>query len=119
MTVAEHSSPTQCQALLRYLRENPDGITSLEALRELGIGRLAARVFELREQGYRITDELIRLDNGKHVSRYRLAASAVKVWKCTKCGTKVVPDSQSVAPGYAFAYCSKCGKKEVAREVVQ
>ncbi len=115
--MAEHSSPTQSQALMRYLRENQEGITSLEALRELGIGRLAARVFELREQGIRITDELIKLENGKHVSRYRLAGGAVKVWKCTKCKTVVVPSQDTVAPGYAFAYCSKCGKKEVAREV--
>jgi ribosomal protein L37AE/L43A len=51
------------------------------------------------------------------VSRYRLAGGAVKVWKCTKCKTVVVPSQDTVAPGYAFAYCSKCGKKEVAREV--
>lgn len=119
MTVAEHSSPTQCQALVVFLKEHPEGITSLEALLQLGIGRLAARVFELRAEGHRITDELIKLENGKHVARYRLVSGELKVWKCAKCGAIVVPAEESVAPGYAFAYCRKCGKKGVAREVAQ
>jgi ribosomal protein L37AE/L43A len=118
MTTA-NSSPTQCEALLEYLRNNETGITALEALRHLGIGRLAARVFELRRDGYKIKDEMVALENGKHVARYTLVDRSAKAWKCTKCGAVVVPSSDSVAPGYAFAWCGKCGKKEVAREVVQ
>lgn len=119
MVSTANSSPTQCEALLDYLRRNPSGITPLEALRELGIGRLAARVYELRKDGFNIQDELVRLENGKHVSRYRLGSPLAKVWKCVKCGSLVVPTTDSVATGYAFAYCGKCGKKEVAREVAQ
>ena len=46
--------PSQNQRLLAYLIEH-QSITPLEALRRLGIYRLSARIFDLREKGYNIT----------------------------------------------------------------
>lgn len=50
----------QTLKVLRALQERP--LTPLDALRDLGVGRLAARVNELREAGYPV------------VARYRLAS---------------------------------------------
>lgn len=48
---------TQKERVLWYLRHH-DELTPAEADRELGIGRLAARVYDLRQEGYPIeTDE--------------------------------------------------------------
>lgn len=41
---------TQCDRILRHLRDH-GYITSLEAINEYGIQRLAARIGELRERG--------------------------------------------------------------------
>lgn len=60
---------TQGEAILRHLRTRGQ-ITPLEALREYGIFRLAARVWELREKGHPIeTDEVVTA-NGKHIAKY-------------------------------------------------
>lgn len=66
----------QVALLLAVLRERGDeGLTSLEALR-VGCGsRLAARVSDLRAEGYEVSSELVRLDTGARVSRYRLRES--------------------------------------------
>ena len=51
------SDMTQKERVLWWLR-NEGTLTPTEAERELGIGRLAARVYDLRQEGYRIdTDE--------------------------------------------------------------
>ena len=44
---------TQKEMVLRYMMDN-GSISSMEAFYELGITRLAARVFELRKSGYNI-----------------------------------------------------------------
>ena len=46
-------------------------ITSLEALNELGIMRLASRVDELRKQGNTIVTETVKR-NGKSYAKYHL-----------------------------------------------
>lgn len=45
---------TQCNLILSHLREH-GSITPLEAMREYGIMRLGARVWDLKKQGYRIS----------------------------------------------------------------
>lgn len=48
--------------LLRFLRKN-NSITSLQAINELGNTRLAATIFELRDQGYNIeTKDMMALN---------------------------------------------------------
>lgn len=58
-----NSKQKQCNRILSYLEQN-DSITSLEALKELGIFRLASRISELKiKHGYDIKDEWIKITN--------------------------------------------------------
>ncbi len=60
----------QKDALLEYLEKNKS-VTPMEALRDLGVFRLAARIFNLREMGYTIN--MVRETDGtKHWARYSL-----------------------------------------------
>ena len=63
-------SNSQNQAILARLKRGP--LTTLDALREIGSFRLAARIFELRLAGYNIVSDTIKLPNDKRVARYRL-----------------------------------------------
>lgn len=58
----------QTQAVLDLLRSQPEGVTPIQALREVGTFRLSARVWELRQAGYRITAESV----GNGIWRYRI-----------------------------------------------
>ncbi len=62
---------SQADAILAWLRLYPDGITAMDAVRHLGCMRLAARIAELREQGYQITTTPESRD-GKTWARYQL-----------------------------------------------
>ena len=55
--------------ILRYLKKQP--ITPLEALEGIGCFRLAARIKELREQGYNIRTDMMESE-GKTFARYTL-----------------------------------------------
>lgn len=44
----------QTSAVLDYMRTH-DGITTLEAFLNLGVTRLSARIWDLREEGHEIT----------------------------------------------------------------
>ena len=63
---------TQTAAILRLLKERRDGITAMDALEHAGSLRLAARISDLRAEGFIITTDLVTLPNGKTVGRYRL-----------------------------------------------
>ena len=64
---------TQTDQVLAHLRTAP--ITPLQALREYGIMRLGARIYDLRRQGIAINRRMVA--NGKkHYAEYRLARSA-------------------------------------------
>jgi biotin operon repressor len=63
---------TQTRAILRMLEERPDGITSLDALSEVGCFRLAARIKDLRDEGHDISSEMVTVRSGKRVARYRM-----------------------------------------------
>jgi hypothetical protein len=75
----ENTNPTQCQRLLAYL-ERHGSITSLQAWMDLGIGRCAARIHELRKalrpQGKDIVTEeetiLNRFNEPCTFAKYRL-----------------------------------------------
>ena len=68
-----HTSPTQAAKLLAYLKDHPEGITDLQALMFLGIRRLAARIFELTQQGITFAREWVHLESGAKVIRYSIA----------------------------------------------
>ena len=61
---------SQNKMLLMYLKEY-GSITALEALKELGSLRLAARIKNLRDEGHNITTESIRV-NKKMIANYKL-----------------------------------------------
>lgn len=58
----------QTAAVLALLRERPEGISPLEALREVGTFRLPARTWELQQLGHVITKKYA----GNGVWIYRL-----------------------------------------------
>lgn len=64
----------QCEMIVEYMKEN-GSITSLEAIQNLGCTRLSARISDLKDAGYRIHSEMVKVKtrNGKtKVMRYSL-----------------------------------------------
>ena len=72
---------TQCDRILRHLNDH-GSITSLEAMSEYGIRRLASRINDLKGMGYPILSERAtgknRYDETTSYSIYRLADKEVK-----------------------------------------
>lgn len=72
-----NKNPTQAQRVLEYMREY-GGITQLDALKELGVMRLASRVSELKKRGYNIIGERVEVKNrygeSCYIKRYREVA---------------------------------------------
>lgn len=67
---------SQTERLLVLLRARPEGITAIEALEEVGSFRLAARIADLRADGFDIEAEPWLTPTGKRVARYRLHETA-------------------------------------------
>lgn len=67
---------SQTQRLLALLKAG-QAITPIEALRDQGVFRLAARIYDLRARGHRIEAERVditdRFGRPGYVNRYRLA----------------------------------------------
>lgn len=76
----ENSRPTQAQRILQYI-EDFGSITQFEALKDLGVMRLASRVSELKKNGYPITGKMDTVYNryGEkcNVKRYSLKKGEV------------------------------------------
>lgn len=78
---------TQNEALLDYLEKHEEGITALEALQLLGIGRLASRICDLKREPFNAlissTPEKVKTRSGAvtTVSRYKL----IKRDSCLTC----------------------------------
>ena len=62
------SRATQCQDILDYLKENHGEITPMEAMGELGIMRLAARIHDLEDDGQVCEHTWVKFvtRNGRH-----------------------------------------------------
>ncbi|QDP62972.1 MAG: hypothetical protein Tp172MES00d2C118481931_9 [Prokaryotic dsDNA virus sp.] len=67
---------TQTQKILEYLNEYKQ-ITPLEAMRDLGIYRLASRIFDLKEQGYNIHTEMVDVKN-RYGTTTKVASYSIK-----------------------------------------
>ena len=67
---------TQCERILRHMKDY-GSITSLEAVNEYGIMRLASRINDLRAEGVAIVSEMRtgknRYGETTHFAVYRLA----------------------------------------------
>jgi biotin operon repressor len=61
---------SQCSDILAHLKRGP--LSAIEALNSYGCFRLAARIKDLREQGYDIETRDLDLPNGKTVAQYHL-----------------------------------------------
>lgn len=66
----------QKQTILKHLRDMGT-ISPLEARHVYGIERLASRIDELRQEGYRITTSMKRDPMGKRYAEYRLVPTGV------------------------------------------
>lgn len=62
------SKDSQCGAILEYLQSG-NTITPMEALNFFGCSRLSARIWNLKEAGYKIKTKIIG-KNGKHFAEY-------------------------------------------------
>jgi hypothetical protein len=69
------SKATQAQRVLDYI-DTFGSITQLEALKDLGVMRLASRISDLKKQGYPIQSETItvqnRFEEDCYIKRYSL-----------------------------------------------
>lgn len=70
----EGHAMNQCEKIVLYIQKF-GSISSLEAFQDLGITRLSARIYELREEGYKFDETFETSKNrfGENVSykRYR------------------------------------------------
>lgn len=73
------SKATQTERVIAYIEEL-GSITQLEALRDLGVMRLASRISDLKKKGYPIQSDIETVQNrfGEpcYIKRYRLAGDA-------------------------------------------
>lgn len=51
---------TQCEMILAYMRRH-GSITQLEAIEHIGCTRLSGRVYDLKQLGYRIQSEMVKV----------------------------------------------------------
>lgn len=76
----KNSNPTQAQRVLDYI-DQFGSITQLEALRDLGVMRLASRISDLKKLGYPIKSDMETVQNrfGENckIKRYSLAVGEV------------------------------------------
>lgn len=73
------SKATQAERVLAYIEEF-GSITQYEALKDLGVMRLASRISDLKKQGVPIRGEIIsvknRFNEDCYIKRYSLAVAA-------------------------------------------
>jgi len=73
------SKYTQADRVLEYI-EKFGSITQLEALKDLGIMRLASRISDLKKQGFPIKSETVavknRFDENCYIKRYSLGGDS-------------------------------------------
>lgn len=72
------SKATQAERIVQYMEEF-GSITQFEALKDLGVMRLASRISDLKKQGIPIKSEVISVKNRYnedcYIKRYSLAVS--------------------------------------------
>lgn len=105
------SKPTQNERVLARLRKGP--LTAMEAMTELGVMRLGARILELKQDGHPIDAEMVDVPTrvpGEHarVARYRLAPCTHPrakpqgdrwgTTRCPDCGLVTAPPFQLTPP---------------------
>ena len=125
---------TQRTELLKVLQAG-HSITALEALRSLGIGRLAARVWDLRRDGWAIEAKMVTVGDGAVVAQYRLVptlksteevpgapqtpdvAPEAPKYRCARCKGPAVAVGSLLSDQYATVNCVKCGPRVIGERV--
>lgn len=54
--------PTQCQKIIVYINKY-GSISTWEAMMDLGVARLASRIFDLKEKGYKFRKQRVYTKN--------------------------------------------------------
>jgi hypothetical protein len=70
-----HRRPTQAGRILAHLRAG-NRLTALDALESFGCFRLAARIHELRREGWQIEERTVETRGGKRVAEYSIGGAA-------------------------------------------
>lgn len=67
--ILKSKKPTQCELIIKYLKDF-GSITTYESFIELGVTRLASRISDLKNKGYKFNEEWLTKKNryGKAVS---------------------------------------------------
>jgi len=125
---------TQRAELLKVLKAGR-AITPLEALRSLGIGRLAARVWDLKREGWRIEQRMVAVGDGARVAQYWLASTLKSTedtpgapqkpdvapeapkYRCARCKGPAAAVGSLLSDQYATVNCSKCGSRVIGEKV--
>lgn len=103
---------SQSEQILKHLRE-VGPLTPLEALDRFSCFRLAARVNDLRADGYDIRTNLIELANGKKVASYWLPKGQLSLFQ-----TKApVGEVSSGALGFALADAPKRDRESLTSSI--
>jgi hypothetical protein len=62
MEKKKQSRPTQCDLILKYIRDF-GSISTWEAMMDLGVARLASRIFDLKNKGYKFRKQRVYTNN--------------------------------------------------------
>lgn len=54
---------SQCEKILKYMQTHKRGITPLTAMEKFGVMRLSGRIFDLKEDGYKIGTRIVEVKN--------------------------------------------------------
>lgn len=77
--MAKEKKPTQCELILKYIHDF-GSISTWQAMMDLGIGRLASRVHDMKNQGYVFTKERVytknRYGRQTYYDKYKLEENA-------------------------------------------
>lgn len=63
---------TQCEMIIDYMRQHDNKITTYEAFKFLYVTRLAARIFDLRQLGYKFVTYQHKTGKGRPYVIYEL-----------------------------------------------
>ena len=73
----EAESSSQKKQILAYLRTGKS-LTQMEALHRFGCMRLASRINDIRNEGWNVLTEKLKLNSGKIVACYRIPLENVR-----------------------------------------
>lgn len=62
MEEKKQNRPTQCDLILKYIRDF-GSISTWEAMMDLGVARLASRIFDLKNKGYKFRKQRVYTNN--------------------------------------------------------